>query len=156
MKYLIPILLILAPLAGCTGFEDGPSISFKAPEKIMANKWAVREAVIRSTDITADYASDFLEFEELGNFTYDESARIVSFPPFTRKDTISLRGTGTWSFLDGKTDQIELLYGFTYKDLYDPEIEYKEERYERWDIQRLTAEEFWIKNDSISLKLEPI
>lgn len=155
MKYVFPIILILLSLASCTGFEDGPSISFTAPETLMANEWAVREAIKRSDDITAEYASDVLTFEELGTFSYLESARIISNPPFTQSDTLSLLGTGTWDFLNGN-DQIELLYNFTYKDLFDPNIVYEEERYEQWEILRLTETEFWLRNDSISLKLEPI
>ncbi|MEZ4685231.1 MAG: hypothetical protein R3B47_03960 [Bacteroidia bacterium] len=130
MKYVFPFILILLTLAGCTGFEDGPKISFADPATIIANEWAVREAIKRGTDITAEYASDVLTFEEQGAFSYLETSRIVTNPPFTRRDTITVIGTGSWDFLDGK-DEIEILYKFEFKDLYDPEnITYTEERYE--------------------------
>jgi hypothetical protein len=156
MKYVFPFILILLALSGCTGFEDGPRISFTDPATIIANEWSVREAIQGGVEITAQYAGDVLKFEEQGAFSYQESSRIITSPPFTRRDTIQILGIGTWDFLK-KKDEIELLYTFEFQDLYDPEnVTYVEERYEQWEIQRLTEDEFWIRNDSVSLRLEPI
>ncbi|MFK7970648.1 MAG: hypothetical protein AB8F95_09780 [Bacteroidia bacterium] len=155
MKYVLPILLIVSSLVSCTGFESGPAISFKAAAKNMNNTWAVSEAIMNGTDVTATYASDVITFEELGAYSYLESAKIITSPPFTKSDTIPILGVGTWNFLDAN-NQIEVLYRFSYKDLFDPEIMYDAEIYEQWEITRLTAEEFWLRSESLSLKLEPI
>ena len=155
MKYALSFIAALFLLTGCTTFEDGPTFDFVAAQKRLANDWAVREAIIRNNDITANYASDVITFEELGNFSYLDAARTITSPPFTQSETLSALGNGTWNFLDGK-NQIELLYRFVFKDLYDPNIVYEEEHYEQWEILRLTADELWLRGDSISLKLEPI
>lgn len=155
MKYVFPFILILLTLAGCTGFEDGPKISFTDSATIMANEWSVREAIKNGTDITAEYSSDVLTFDAQGAFSYLESARIVTSPPFTRRDTILVLGVGTWNFFNGN-DEIEILYKFEYNDLYDTNLTYTHEVYEQWEIRRLTEEEFWLRSDSISLRLEPI
>jgi hypothetical protein len=155
MKYVFPFILILLTLAGCTGFEDGPRISFTDPATIMANEWSVREAIKNGNDITAEYASDILTFGAQGDFSYLESSRVITSPPFTRRDTIIVLGTGTWDFLNGN-DELEILYSFEYEDLYDNTIKYRHEVYEQWEISRLTEEEFWLRSDSVSLRLEPI
>lgn len=155
MKYVIPFLCVIcAALAGCTGFEDGPALSFKATEKQIANDWTVDEALLLNTDITDRYTSDVITFEEAKGFNYLDASRIVSFPPFTSTDTVAALGNGRWDFLD-KNNMIELLYTFTFRDQYDTTIIYAEERYEQWEIQRLTSEELWLRNDSVSLKLSP-
>lgn len=152
---LFCVLAILGFIQACTGYNDGPNISFSNPEKKMANKWKISEAVLNTHDVTERYAEDFFAFEEDGDFSYLDQARILSFPPFTQSDTLPVLGLGTWAFLE-KKNHIEFLYLFNYQDPLNPDTRYEEEIYQQWTITRLTEEEFWIKNDSMSFKLEPI
>ncbi len=154
---LIVLPLVMCAFLGlnsCTGFEDGPSISFKDSAKQMARTWRIKEAVLNNTDITTRFNSDFLSFEEDGEFSILDAVRTVNFPPFGRPDTLTVLGKGNWDFLD-EDYRIEWNYTFFYQDSYDQTIFFQEDFYEQWTITRLTEEEFWMKNDSMSMKLEP-
>jgi hypothetical protein len=159
MKNRLTITLFLLPLlaltfSSCTGYEDGPAVSFTSPNKKMAGTWSFKEVIKNAVEITPQYTDDFVTFEEDGGFSSLDAERVVSLPPFNSPDTLPVLGRGSWDFLD-KNNRIELFYTYNYQDNFDPDLFYQEEMYEQWTILRLTEEEFWLENDSMRYKLVP-
>jgi hypothetical protein len=159
MKYRSTLLIGLLAFSllvifGCTGYNDGPAVSFMAPAKKMARTWAFQEVILYQTEVTANYAGDFMEFEEDGGYSVLDAERVLSFPPFTVSDTLPVLGRGDWDFLD-KKNRIELFFTYNYQDQFVDTLFYQEEMYQQWTITRLTEEEFWLENDSMRVKLEP-
>jgi len=148
------IVIFLLSVFGCTGYTDGPTISFTAPAEKMARKWAFQEVLLFSTEITPEFKDDFMEFEVDGGYSTLDASRVISFPPFTESDTIPVLGRGDWDFLD-KKNRIELFFTYNYQDNFVDTLFYKDEQYQQWTITRLTEEEFWLENDSMSVKLQP-
>ncbi|MEM6263848.1 MAG: hypothetical protein AAGI38_15145 [Bacteroidota bacterium] len=141
--------------AACTGLEDGPAISFTKAEEKIAGTWFIEEAVLNNVEVTEAFTGDILTFDEEGVFSRLDASRVVSFPPFFVIDTVESIGRGDWDFLENKRN-IELFYTYLYRDEIDTTILFREEVYEQWEITRLTEDEFWVKNDSVSLKFEPL
>lgn len=159
MKYRSTLLIGLLAFSllvifGCTGYNDGPSLSFVAPAKKMARTWSFQEVILYQTEVTAAYADDFMEFEEDGGYSVLDAERVISFPPFTISDTIPVLGRGDWDFLD-KKNRIELFFTYNYQDSFVDTLFYQDEQYQQWTITRLTEEEFWLENDSMRVKLKP-
>lgn len=152
--YLLAIAFVIMSMLGqsCTGYEDGPSVNFTSAEKKISSTWRVKEASLNEIDITGQFSDDFFAFEEDRTYKYFDAFRLVSEPPFTQDTLMPLNGLGEWQFVDG-TKQVELLYTFSFKDPYNPDIRYNENVNELWTIQRLTSEELWLKNDSVFMKL---
>ena len=138
-------------LQGCTGYDDGPLISFRSEEAKIANAWRIQGASLRGVEVTVDYNGDFYRFQEGGTFQRLDAAKFVSYPPFTQDATITANATGTWKFL--KDNKIEIFYAFIIPDPYDSDVSYREEHYEVWQIDRLTPEELWLRNDSLTFKM---
>ncbi len=159
MKYRSTLLIgllafSLLAIYSCTGYNDGPVMSFVAPAKKMARTWSFKEVILYQTEVTHEYAADFMEFEEDGGYSILDAERVVSLPPFTRPDTLPVLGRGDWDFLD-KKNRIELFFTFNYQDNYNDTLFYQDEQYQQWTITRLTEEEFWLENDSLRVKLVP-
>jgi hypothetical protein len=159
MKYRSTLLIRLLAFSllaiySCTGYNDGPTLSFVAPAKKMARTWQFQEVILYQTEVTANYAGDFIEFEEDGGFSSLDAERIISFPPFTISDTLPVLGRGEWDFLD-KKNRLEMFFTYNYQDQFVDTLFYQEEMYQQWTITRLTEEEFWMENDSMRVKLLP-
>ncbi|MDP5171440.1 MAG: hypothetical protein NWR72_14440 [Bacteroidia bacterium] len=147
------LALALVGLAACTGFPDGPAISFRSLDELIATTWSVKDAVRANTDISAQYADDYQTFRDGGDYRYFDAERTISLPPFTQDTTIAIEGVGEWRFVNGKS-QVELLYSFEYEDPYNPDVTYREEVNQLWTVARLTTGELWLEDDSTVLKLE--
>ncbi|MEM6347810.1 MAG: hypothetical protein AAF927_28230 [Bacteroidota bacterium] len=154
-KLFIPafalILMAMASTA-CTGFADGPAISFQSTTTRLANTWEVKEAAQNGVDITSQFVGDNFEFKTNGVYQTLDAAKLISTPPFTRDTLIPLVGSGEWNLLS--KNELELLYSFQFRDIYNNDVIYKEELYERWEITRLTDEQLWLRNDSTLVKME--
>ncbi len=147
---ILPLILLLG-LQGCTGYDDGPLISFRAEATKIANTWRIQDASLRGAEVTANYDGDFYRFEEEGGFQRLDAAKFISIAPFTQDATVTANATGTWKFL--KDNKIEIFYAFIIPDPYDSDVSYREEHYEVWEIDRLTPEELWMRNDSLTFKM---
>ena len=150
---LVLLLGFVALLTACTGYDEGPAINFTSAEKKLADTWRIAEATQNGQDVTARYAEDYMEFSEEGDFLYFESQYAISLPPFTQDTVVGLVGQGTWQFVEQK-QALELLYSFRYPDFYNLNYSYDVTRNEYWEILRLFEDELWLKNDSVTLKLE--
>lgn len=135
----------------CTGYDDGPAISFRNEEIKLANTWRIQDASLRGIEITAEYDGDFYRFKEEGDFERLDAAKLISVPPFTQDTIVTESGIGSWQFL--KDNKLEILYSYIIPDPYDSDISYTEEYYEVWEIDRLTPEELWLRNDSLTFKM---
>ena len=145
-------LLVLGfTFQGCTGYDDGPAISFRSEETKLANTWRIQGASLRGIEITDVYTDDFYRFKEGGDFERLDAAKLISVPPFTQDTIVTESGIGSWQFL--KKNKLEILYTYTIPDPYDSDISYTEEHYEVWEIDRLTQEELWLRNDSLTFKM---
>lgn len=140
-------------LAGCTGYSDGPTLSLKSAKSKISTTWRVQDASLFGAEVTQNYAQDFFKFEEDGDFSYFDANRLIAVPPFTQDTIMPLEGIGEWQFLDG-SKQLEVLYTFTFKDPYNPDITYSEDVNQRWEVTRLADGELWLRDDSTILKLE--
>ncbi len=147
--WTLPLLALL----GCTGYPDGPAISFRHTGELIATTWQVKDAIRDNQDISAGYRGDYQTFRDNGDFRYFDAERLISLPPFTQDTTIALVGVGEWAFVNGNS-QVELFYAFEYEDPYNPDVIYREEVNQLWDIARLAIGELWLQDDSTLLKFE--
>jgi len=152
LAYLTAMVLLLG-VAGCTGYPDGPSVSLTSAVSKLSTTWRIKQAIQNGTDITSEYDNEFFEFEEEGDFELLESTYDVSIPPFTMDTVLTVAGQGSWQFRNQQS-QIELLYQVRVKDPFNSSVSYTRTFNELWTIDRLTKEEFWLSDDSTSLKLE--
>lgn len=144
-------LILAFGLQACTGYDDGPSISFRSEAVKIANTWRIQAASLRGVEVTANYEGDFYRFQEEGEFDRLDAAKFISVPPFTQDTIVTETAIGSWQFL--KDNKIEILYAYIIPDPYDSDITYREEHYEVWQIDRLTPEELWLRNDSLTFKM---
>ncbi|MEM7654726.1 MAG: hypothetical protein AAF399_01245 [Bacteroidota bacterium] len=154
--YLLSVVFLLVSLflGSCTGYPDGPSVSFTSALTKISTTWRVKQAVLNNTeDVTTDYETEYFKFDEDGEFETLEARYQISLPPFTQDTIIPAIGSGTWRFLEEET-MVELLYGYRFRDPYNSDIFYTEEQNERYEIRRLAEDELWLSNDSLFLKLE--
>ncbi len=147
------LLLLGMGLSACTGYPDGPAISFRSDEELIASSWSVKDAIRNNTDISAEFAGDYQSFRDGGDYRYYDSERVISLPPFTQDTTIALEGVGEWRFVNGGS-QVELFYAFEFQDPYNTDVTYREEFNQLWTVARLAVGELWLENDSTLLKLE--
>lgn len=150
------ILLLVSALtwSACTSYSEGPAVSLKATRKKMANTWKVKESVKFGAENTELYENGYFIFEEDGDFSSLNTKQRIKLPPFTQDTFLNIVATGQWRLLE--KNRFELLYNYTFRDPYNPGIPpYNKEAYEQWEIIRLTPEEFWIQNDSMSFKFIP-
>ncbi|MDX2250477.1 MAG: hypothetical protein SF052_27090 [Bacteroidia bacterium] len=140
-------------LTGCTGYSDGPVLSLKSAKTKISTTWRVKDASLFGVEVTSSYDQDFFKFEEDGDFSYFDASRLIAVPPFTQDTIMPLEGVGEWQFLDG-SKQLEVLYTFSFKDPYNPDITYTEDVNQRWEVTRLAEGELWLRDDSTILKLE--
>ena len=146
------ILILGLAQSACTGFAEGPAVSFTSTTKKLSTVWQVKEAALHGVDITQTFKSDFFDFKDDGEYMRLDASRLVSLPPFTQDTLVSMIGEGEWNLLDKNT--LELLYQYEFPDTYNPDVRYLEEQYERWEIARLTEDRLWLRNDSMLLKME--
>lgn len=154
-KLFIPAFaLIFFAMAStaCTSFADGPTVSFKSTTTKLATTWEVKEAAQDGVDITSQFLGDNFEFKTNGVYQTLDAAKMISLPPFTRDTIIPLQGIGEWNLLS--KNELELLYSFQFRDIYNNDVIYKEELYERWEITRLTEEQLWLRNETTLIKME--
>jgi len=154
-KLFIPafaLILFAMASAACTGFADGPTISFQSTTTKLANTWEVKEAAQDGVDITSQFQGDNFEFKTNGVYQTLEASKAISLPPFTRDTLIPLVGIGEWNLLS--KNELELLYSFQFRDTYNNDVIYKEELYERWEITRLSDEQLWLRNENTLIKME--
>lgn len=154
-KILLPVfaLCLLATLgSACTGFIDGPAVSFQSTAAKLVNTWEVKEAARDGVDITSDFQGDNFQFKTNGTYQTLDAAKLISLPPFTRDTLIPLQGNGEWNLLS--RNELELLYRFQFRDTYNDDVVYNEELYERWEITRLTEEQLWLRNENTLIKME--
>ncbi|MFK7920907.1 MAG: hypothetical protein AB8H47_03075 [Bacteroidia bacterium] len=154
-KILFPaIALVLLAMAAtaCTGFADGPNISFQSTTTKLATTWEVKEAARDGVDVTSEFQGDNFEFKTNGVYQTLDAAKMISSPPFTRDTIIPLQGIGEWNLLS--KNELELLYSFQFRDIYNNDVIYKEEFYERWEIARLSEEQLWLRNENTLIKME--
>ncbi len=146
-------VLPMIALVGCTGYPDGPAISFQSADELIATTWQVKDAISNNQDISAKYAGDYQTFRDGGEYRYFDELRKVSLPPFTQDTSIAMEGVGEWRFVNKKS-QVELFYTFEFEDPYNPDVIYREEFNELWTVARLKEGELWLEDDSVLLKLE--
>ncbi|MEZ4825309.1 MAG: hypothetical protein R3C61_03300 [Bacteroidia bacterium] len=139
--------------AGCTGYSDGPAVSFKSAKSKISTTWRVADASLFGAEVTQAYAQDYFKFEDDGDFTYFDANRLIAVPPFTQDTMMPLEGIGKWEFHEG-SQKLEVLYTFSFKDPYNPDITYTEDVNHRWEVTRLAEGELWLRDDSTILKLE--
>lgn len=146
--------ILILGLAGsaCTGFAEGPALSFVSTSKKLSTVWQVKEAALHGVDITETFKSDFFDFREDGDYKRLDATRSISLPPYTQDTFVSMIGEGEWNLLDKNT--LELFYEYEFPDTYNSNFRYTEELYERWEIARLTEDRLWLRNDSMLLKME--
>lgn len=151
---LLAALLLAVGFVGCTGYPDGPAVSFKNQTELLSTTWRVRQAIRNGdTDITDQYEGEFFEFGEDGSFRTIKVGYTRSIPPFTRDTTFNPIAAGEWQYRNDVT-QVELLYRIQFADPYDPSILYVETFNELWTIARLAEGELWLRDDSTELKME--
>jgi hypothetical protein len=147
--------LALGAFSGCTGYADGPSVSFRKAEDLLIRKWVVTAASDANADISAEYANEFFDFQLEGIFRRAENAYPLSIPPFTQDGNIAVVGEGQWSFLEDER-VIELIYTVEYTDPFNSSVKYRELFNEVWEITRLTETELRLRNGALRLRLEPM
>ncbi len=154
LALLAALLVIAISLTGCTGYPEGPQVSFQNQTDLLATTWRVRQALRNGdTDITEQYEGEFFQFEDDGAFRKLENGYRVSLPPYTQDTTFNAIATGDWLFRsDGR--QIELLYLITVQDPYNPSVRYNEVFNELWTIDRLAEGELKLSDDSTVLRME--
>ncbi|MCB0840012.1 MAG: hypothetical protein KDD63_18895 [Bacteroidetes bacterium] len=151
---LVGIMAIAAwAMTGCTGYPDGPGVSFKSAQSKITTTWRIQDASLKGNEITSEYTDDFLQFNSNGEFQYFDANRQIRIPPFTQDTIMPIEGLGQWEFLDGNK-QVELFYTFEFVDPYNSDIIYSEDINERWDITRLADGELWMRKGDLFLKLE--
>lgn len=159
MRLSLPYLLILAILAtlllsvACSPYPEGPGISFQSALSRISSTWQVREASLNGVDITAEYEGEFFAFDEDGDFQRLEKTFQISIPPFSQDTILPVVGEGDWEFLN-KNEEVEWLFTYTFRDPYNSDIRYTEQVNERWSIDRLADGELWLRNDSMTLRME--
>ncbi|MEM7372012.1 MAG: hypothetical protein AAF587_25575 [Bacteroidota bacterium] len=146
-------LVILGLMGSCTGYSEGPKVSFTAALTKISTTWRIKSATENGADITDRYEEEFFRFKENGVFETLESTYVIAVPPFTLNDTTALQGIGEWKFVNDESG-VEMLYSFSYTDPYNSDVTYREEVNQQYDILRLSQEELWLRNDSIFLKME--
>jgi hypothetical protein len=155
-SYLLGVSFLLAALlaGSCTGYPDGPSVSFTSALTKISTTWRVKQATLnQTTDVTGEYENEYFRFNEDGEFETLEARFSISLPPFSQDTVIAAIGSGSWRFLEKET-KVEMLYAYRFRDPYNSDIFYREEKNERYDISRLSQDELWLENDSLLLKLE--
>lgn len=146
-------LIAITLLVGCTGYPDGPAISFRSADELISTTWQIKDAISNNTDISAGFGGDYVTFRDGGDYRYFDGARTISLPPFTQDTTIAVEGVGEWRFVDGNS-KVELFYAFEFEDPYNSDVTYREELNELWTIARLAEGELWLEDDSVLLKFE--
>jgi|GEM_PF-3116350 len=149
-------LVIIMGIAGCRTFDQGPRVSFKKAEERVANTWIVKEAVQNNVEITDRFDGGFLTFEVNRDFIILDVDWEVTIPPFGQDTVLTIGGGGTWDFLSDK-NRIEILYTINYQDPYDANVNYTEETYQQWEIEKLYEDEMWLRSTELNmtLHLEP-
>lgn len=159
MRLTLPYLLVLALGAclllsvACTPYPEGPRISFQSALNKISSSWQVREASLNGVDITAEYDGEFYSFDEDGDFQRLEKTFQITIPPFSQDTILPIVGQGEWAFVNNN-EEVEWLYDFTYRDPYNSDVRYTEQFNERWRIDRLADGELWLRNDSMTLRME--
>lgn len=155
---VIGLLLVAALVSACFSYEDGPNFTLKKPTPLLigASTWQIKEVVKNDQiEITDSFTNDYIDFEEEGVLRTYDANRYLTQPPFTKDTVLNLSGRGTWKFIPDQKNILEFVYSYEYADLYNSAIVYSDERYEQWEIIRLTETELWLQNDSIRIKYEP-
>ncbi|WNJ16502.1 hypothetical protein [Pontibacter sp. G13] len=146
-------MLLAFIVSGCTGYPDGPAISFQSATSKISTTWRIDEASVNGEEITDQFEGDFLKFEEDGDFQVFDNHFMVSLPPFSQDSAVSMLGFGNWEFLDG-SKYVELLYDFRVQDPYNQTVIYEQNINQVWQVTRLSDDQLWLSNDSTLLKLE--
>ncbi len=149
----ILLVSLLWVVTGCTSYSNGPKLSLRSTGQKMDNTWKVKEAVKFGSEITSLYEDGYFIFKKDGRFSTLDTKRWVSLPPFTQDTALPIVANGEWNLLEN--DKFEIIYTYTFTDPYDNSTVYNDEVYEQWNILRLTEQEFWIKNDSMSFRFVP-
>jgi hypothetical protein len=151
---LLAVILFAVSLIGCTGYPDGPSVSFKNQTDLLSTTWRVRQAIRNGDiDIRDQYEGEFFQFDDNGGFRTLEVGYTVSIPPYTRDTTFNAIAVGEWQYRNDRS-QLELLYRIQVYDPYNPGIVYLETFNRLWRIDRLAEGELWLSDDSTQLKME--
>lgn len=145
--------ILVVTLIGCTGYPEGPSVSFRNPTELISTTWRVQQAVQNGVDITSEYEGEFFTFEEDGGFRKLEVGYEISLPPFTQDTIFNALGTGDWQFRNDRS-QVELLYQIFPFDPYVSGTFYEVTFNELWTIARLAEGELWLRDDSTELRME--
>lgn len=128
--YLSCAVLLLAFLAGCQRYEDGPLISLRSKKARVVNDWT--PSLLSRNDI--DAANRFLEynfvFEKEGDFRW-------AFTP--SRDSVETLIEGRWDFAKAK-EALKLEF-----ELNDTLTLGAETRLLFLDIKRLKEKELWIE-----------
>ena len=61
MKKFFSIILLSVFFISCNKYEDGPSISFRSPEKRLTGQWEIKAILFNDLDISLGYFSSKLE-----------------------------------------------------------------------------------------------
>lgn len=159
MRLTLPYLLLLALGAGmllsvaCTPYPEGPRVSFQSALSKISSSWQVREASLNGVDITSEYDGEFFSFDEDGDFQRLEKTFLITLPPFSQDTIVPIVGEGEWEFVNNN-EEVEWLFSYTFRDPYNSDVRYSEEINERWMIDRLADGELWLRNDSMTLRME--
>lgn len=137
-------------LSACTDYSEGPALSLRTTRKKMSATWKVKEAVKFNQEVTPLYKDGFFTFTNAGGYSSIDTKHLIKLPPFSQDTSVVISAQGEWALLD--KSHFELIYTYSYNDPYNTNVVYNDEVYEKWEILRLTPDEFWIKNDSCRFK----
>ncbi|MPM02554.1 hypothetical protein SDC9_48803 [bioreactor metagenome] len=157
IRNIFALALILFTVYSCTGFEDGPKISFRSTgKKLCSTKWKIETATKNNTDITADVLSHFNFRLFFGGAKDTYGGTIITELIIYNTDDNGGAGFGDWNFAtndvyssnydDSKID-VQLLSFSGDTNTYYPFVK---TQFIRYSIQRLTMKELWLQHtDSI-------
>lgn len=128
------LTVLTVAISGCK-YPEGPFVSIQSPEARVANTWEVLKATDKDgTDITSDL--DGLEF-----ILAEDRSATASIP--TVIGTFDFEGT--WDLDNDDTEfEVDLVDKATGLVPYD----------RRYEILRLTADEFWLMDTSDSTEIQ--
>ncbi len=149
------LVVTLAAVSACTGYQDGPAINGKSADVKLIRTWRVVAASENGAAVTTNYVDDLWTFNEDGSLSHTDVNKSISIPPYTQNSVGPKIATGFWSFVEG-TAGLEVFYAFEFNDPFNGSVTYRDEYQEVYEIQKFTQKELWLLIGNVQLKLEAL
>ncbi len=153
MFRLIGAICLFLTVICCVRYPEDPEVIREDPSALISKRWRIEKVTQNgAADITATYPLRFFQFAENQVFSTEVKMFEISIPPFGRDTVRTVPGVGVWQFIDDE-QEVDIIYDLVFEDPYNAGVSYREAAALRFSIQRLTASQLWLSNDSLRIEL---